>query len=140
MSANQNLLSLVLEYKKVKELRLELDKQSKALKEGAEATLQAQILQLMMEEGVQSVNFSEVGRVIRTTKPHYEITDKEVFAATILRSLTDAARERRPLSEALLAQHRVSKESLQGFIEATGMALDGCGVALVEKPELSIRK
>ena len=140
MSANQNLLNLVQEYKRVKELRLELDKQSKALKEGAEATLQQQILQLMMEEGVQSVNFSGVGRVVRTTKPHYEITDKSTFARAVLDSLIVAAREQRPLSEAMLAQFRVNKESLQAYIEATGVALDGCGLVLIEKPELSIRK
>ena len=141
MSNETELKELVLEYRKVKELRLKLDKASRELKEGKESELQDRILQHMLESGVQSIHYPELGRVIRTVKSHYEIVDKEKFANEVLDSLLEAHRDGRPLAESMLAQFRVSKESLEALLEHdSGATLEACGVTQVDKAELSIRK
>ena len=142
MSNETELKQLVLQYKEVKELRLKLDKASRELKEGKESELQDRILQHMLESGVQSIHYPEIGRVIRTTKSHYEIVDKEKFAREALYSMLEADRDGRPVAEAMLAQFRVSKEAFESFIEHSGggTKIEDCGVSMVDKPELSIRK
>lgn len=142
MSNETELKQLVLQYKEVKELRLKLDKASRELKEGKESELQDRILQHMLESGVQSIHYPEIGRVIRTTKSHYEIVDKEKFAREALYNMLEADRDGRPVAEAMLAQFRVSKESLESLIEHSNgeTTLEQCGVSVVDKPELSIRK
>lgn len=141
MSNETELKELVLEYRKVKELRLKLDKASKELKEGKESELQDRILQHMLEAGVQSIHYPEIGRIIRTTKSHYEIVDKEKFAREALYNMLEADRDGRPVAEAMLTQFRVGKESFESFLEHSGgTKIEDCGVSVVDKPELSIRK
>lgn len=140
MSNETQLQDMVKQYKEVRELRMKLDRASKELKEGKESELQAGILQLMLESNVQSVHFPGVGRVVRVVKSHYEIADKEQFAAAMFRSMSAAASAGRPLAETVLAQFRVSKEALEGYIEDSGETAESCGITQVDKPELSIRK
>ena len=46
----------------------------------------------------------------------------------------------RPLDDALIAQTRVSKESLQIYLDSSKVTLSDCGLTLVQKPILQIRK
>ena len=121
------------------ERRKALDTQAKEIKEGEEAQLRDQILQYMLENDMQSVHFPDIGRVVRTSKAHYEIFDKEKFAYAMLSSLVLAGKEGRPLSDGFIAQFRPGREIFEAFIN-TGQAMDACGVAQVDKPELAIRK
>ena len=137
---SMTLLEMVKVYKEIKELRMKLEKAAKELKEGKEAEFQAAILQHMLENDVKSVKYEGIGQVIRTSKSHYEIKDKEAFARAIFNSMLEAAQGQRPLAEAMLAQMRVSKDLLEAYMEHASVAAETCGVSLVEKPELSIRK
>ena len=134
------LKNLVMEYRQVKELRMKLDKASKELKETKEADLQEQILHLMMLQNVKSVHYPEIGHVVKVSKKHYEVTDKEAFARLVFTSMAEAVKNGTPLSEAMLTQFRVSKESLEGYLDHAEALPEQYGVELVEKPELSIRK
>ena len=130
----------ILKYREIQNVRRALEEKAKELKEQLEAPLKLQILQTMHDEGMQSLHFPEVGRVISSTRSHYEIVDKEAFALAMLRSITTAAQEGRPLSEAMLAQNRPSKEIFEDYLQHMGVAAESCGVRKVEQPELYIRK
>ena len=123
----------------VVERRKALEAQAKEIKEGEEAQLRDQILQFMLENDMQSVHFPDIGRVVRTSKSHYEIFDKDKFACAMLASLVQAGKEGRPLSDGFIAQFRPGREIFESFIN-TGQSLDACGVTQVDKPELAIRK
>ena len=126
-------------YKELRSLRAKLEEKAKELK-AQEQALQGDILQHMLEKNIQSVHYPGVGRLVRVTKSHYEITDKEAFAAAMLSSLSQAKAQGRPLAECALAQMRVSRESLEAFLEAFPAYKEQCGAIQVEKPELSLRK
>lgn len=127
------------QYKEIRQLRAKLEGKAKELKE-QEQEIQSAILQRMLEDNIQSIHYPGVGRLVRVTKSHYEITDKEAFAAAMLSSLSQAKEQGRPLAECALAQMRVSRESLEAFLEAYPSFKEQCGAIQVEKPELSLRK
>lgn len=104
-----------------------------------EEGLQTQIMQKMLEEGVSSVKLPGLAQVVRTNKTHYEIVDREAFARAIFEELKTADAEGRSLMDAFFAQFRVSKETFtELYADVTDVSR--MGMALVEKPELSIRK
>lgn len=128
--------------KRLQELRTTRAKLEAAAKElkAEEVRIQESILQTMFEDGIQSVHYPEIGRLVRVNKTHYEIFDKEAFAKGILMSLTSAKAAGRPLAESALAQMRVSRESLEAYLGDTPEFAQTIGVRQVDKPELSFRK
>lgn len=134
-----DLKNLVTEYKEVMTERKDLEKAAKDLKEGREAELKAMILQYMVENDMQSVHYPEVGRLVRSSKSHYEIFDKDAFARAMLQSLVEAGEQGRPLSDGFIAQFRPAKDMFESFLQ-DGHSIDTCGVSLVEAPELALRK
>lgn len=132
------LLETLKAYKSVVAERKRLEQEAKTLKEMQEAPLKEQILQYLFEHGIQSVHFPEVGRIVKVTKTHYEIQDKELYAHAVLQSLVEAAEEGRPLSDGLLAQFRVAKDVFADYIARHGGQPTGVVEAVTE--ELSIRK
>lgn len=134
------LKEMILQYREVQALRKSLEAKAKELKEQMEDSLKMAILQEMQDEGVQSVHYPEIGRVVRSTRTHYEIFDKEAFATAMLRSIVTAAQQKRPLSEAMLAQYRPGKEAFEDYLKLFNTTAEASGVRQVDQPELSIRK
>ena len=130
---------LIIRYKAAREVRMQLEAKAKEMKEKLEDALKNQILQLMLEEGLSSFKVEGLAQVVKSSKSHYEITDKEAFARTVFETLKAAEAEQRPLSDALVTQYRVSKDVFSDLYPDVE-DLSNFGVTLVEKPELLIRK
>ena len=120
-------------------LRRLLEAKAKELKDEIESPLKIAILQAMQDDGVQSLHYPDIGRIICSVRSHYEVIDKDAFMYALSQSIIEATREGRPLSEAMLAQYRPSKEILEDF-QHSGLSMEECGVRKVDQQELSIRK
>lgn len=72
----------------------------------------------MSAQGMKSVHLEGIGRVTSRTTYHYEINDRDKLAERLFRTLIDNVTNKRPLSDGLLLQQRISKESLEASIEA----------------------
>lgn len=132
---------LTARYVDVRARRLELEAKAREIQQGEEAELQQMILALMHAEGISSLKFAGLGRVVRRSKGHYEINDIEKVVLAMLKNMATAYREGRPLADALLLQRRISRENLETLCEdMSTKTLADLGVAFVEKEELAVTK
>lgn len=135
-----SLQDLVLEYVKVRQGRMELERQANEIKEGKEAELKKHILLDMASSGIKSVNLAGIGRVVSRSTPYYEITDLNVLARAMFQAMLNAAKEGRPFSDGLLLQKRVNRESVDTLLEETGVKPEEFGVSQSVRTDLSITK
>lgn len=123
-----------------KSLREQLDE----LK-GQEEDLKRSILLCM--EGAKSINLEGLGRITRTTKTYYSISNIEKLAVQMFKLMLENGQRGMPLSEGLLLQQRVSKSALDGIMDS--LELDEtqraayiveAGLNEVSEPALSLTK
>ena len=98
-----DLNTLVEEWRKVRQQRLELDDLSKKLKAGPEAELRARILMWLDSNNLPGAK-TQHGTVSRTRKNHLEVTDTETFLRYMYDGMTQCINEGRPLADGLLVQ------------------------------------
>lgn len=134
-----DLRDMIVTYKNTVAERLELEKQADALKK-KEEQMKDSILKELDALGMQSVKYPDIGHVIVSQKEHYEIRDKTRFATAALAAMVQGHNSGRTLDDAFIAQARVNKEALAVYLEESGAKLDDCGLVLVSKPVLQIRK
>ena len=123
-----------------KSLREQLDE----LK-GQEEDLKRSILLCM--EGAKSINLEGLGRVTRTTKTYYSISNIEKLAVQMFKLMLENGQRGRPLSEGLLLQQRVSKSALDGIMDSLELDetqraayIAEAGLNEVSEPALSLTK
>lgn len=134
-----DLKSLVIKCKELREKRAELEAQAKAIK-AEEDELKKQIIDYMSANEMPSVHFKGLAQVVLTNKNHLEITDKNKFAESILRSLVCAYQESRPFTDGLLVQFRPNKEQVAAYLEAHNtLCVADLGLRDVTIPEISFR-
>lgn len=130
---------LIEKYVAARAKRLELEAQAREIAQGEEADLQRMILALMAADGISSLKFAGLGRVVRRNKGHYEIADIEKVSLVMLKEMAKAYREGRPLADALILQRRISRENLESLCHDEAMLAEA-GVAFVEREELAVTK
>lgn len=134
------LKELVIQVKNIQAQRKVLEAQAKELKT-KEDELKEQIISYMTQQNMPSVHFKDLAQVVITKKQHLEVTNKELFTETVLRSLVTAYQERRPFVDGMLVQLRPSKEAVLAYLEHNpGIDFVTCGLRSVVEPELSFRK
>lgn len=123
-----------------KSLREQLDE----LK-GQEEDLKRSILLCM--EGAKSINLEGLGRVTRTTKTYYSISNIEKLAVQMFKLMLENGQRGMPLSEGLLLQQRVSKSALDGIMDSLELDetqraayIAEAGLNEVSEPALSLTK
>ena len=123
-----------------KSLREQLDE----LK-GQEEDLKRSILLCM--EGVKSINLEGLGRITRTTKTYYSISNIEKLAVQMFKLMLENGQRGMPLSEGLLLQQRVSKSALDGIMDSLELDetqraayIAEAGLNEVSEPALSLTK
>lgn len=131
--------NLVIQYKELAEQKKKLEEELKKYEERLD-DIKDKILTHMQEHALTSLRFKDVGQVVASTRDHYEIRDRALFAKAVLAAMIDGYNAGRPLDDALIAQTRVSKESLQIYLDSSKVTLSDCGLTLVQKPILQIRK
>lgn len=123
-----------------KSLREQLDE----LK-GQEEDLKRSILLCM--EGAKSINLEGLGRITRTTKTYYSISNIEKLAVQMFKLMLENGQRGMPLSEGLLLQQRVSKSALDGIMDSLELDetqraayIAEAGLNEVSEPALSLTK
>ena len=123
-----------------KSLREQLDE----LK-GQEEDLKRSILLCM--EGAKSINLEGLGRVTRTTKTYYSISNIEKLTVQMFKLMLENGQRGMPLSEGLLLQQRVSKSALDGIMDSLELDetqraayIAEAGLNEVSEPALSLTK
>lgn len=136
--------SLVEELLAIREQQKSLREQQEILKD-KENELKRSILLCM--EGAKSINLEGIGRVTRTTKSYYSISNVEKLAVQMFRLMLENGQKGMPMSEGLLLQQRVSKSALDGIMD--NLELDEtqraayiaeAGLVEVSEPALSLTK
>lgn len=127
---------LVEKFIAVRTKRRELDEQSNNLKL-QENELKSQLLEKMQSLQQSSVSYDDLGKVIRTTKRHYEIRDKDLFARAILQSIVEAVQAGGTFYDGLLVQLRPSKDAVDFYLESHPN--DTIGLENVETYDITIR-
>lgn len=132
---------MVQRYASLNAQRMQYEKLAKELK-AQEDEVKRSILLEMAASGIQSVHLEGLGRVVKTMRNHYEITDINSLALQMFRHMIYCAKNGRQLSDALLLQGRVSREALEALLpdDATDADMAAFGVKKAEEPVLSIRK
>lgn len=123
-----------------KSLREQLD-----ILKGEEDELRRSILLAM--GSAKSINLEGLGRITRTTKSYYSISNIEKLAIQMFKLMVENGQKGMPLSEGLLLQQRVSKSALDGIMD--NLELDEtqraayiaeAGLNEVSEPALSLTK
>lgn len=123
-----------------KSLREQLD-ELKGQEEGLKRSI------LLCMEGAKSINLEGLGRITRTTKTYYSISNIEKLAVQMFKLMLENGQRGMPLSEGLLLQQRVSKSALDGIMDSLELDetqraayIAEAGLNEVSEPALSLTK
>lgn len=106
-----------------------------------EDKIKRDVIDYLIKYNTPSINFKGLAHVVLANKKHLEVTDKELFSQTVLRSLVAAFNDGRPFVDGMLAQLRPSKEAVYAYLESNSQIdLASCGLREVTEPELALRK
>ena len=123
-----------------KSLREQLD-----ILKNEEEALRRSILLAM--GAAKSINLEGLGRITRTTKSYYSISNVEKLALQMFKLMLENGKRGMPLSEGLLLQQRVSKSALDAIMDSLELDenqrlayIAETGLTEVSEPALSLTK
>lgn len=140
------MMELVSEYIAVKKQRMDLEKKATELKTGREEELKRLILLEMSAQNLKSAHIDGVGRITQKNTYRYEIKNVELLAYRMFENMVKCLQEKRPLTDALLFQQRLSKTNVEDYLSIlspsgeTPELLASFGLSKIEEPNLSVTK
>lgn len=144
--------SLVKQWRVIVKQRQELDKLSKALRQGPEAEIKARILLYLDSHGMLGSKTS-AGTVTRTDATHIELMDIEKFLNYQREQFNKAAEAGIPLADVLLLQRSPAKTMIGGMVANVldinpgnkltdaeyNAVTESIGIRRVSEPDLSFK-
>ncbi len=131
---------LTVEYTELRNKRLSLEREAKAIESGPEYDARCSILTHMAQHGMKTASVDGVGRFTITDKLHYEIADRELFFAAMLQNMRSHTVKGRPLSEGSLLQLRAHRDNIEQFLSENPQyieCLEAVGLRKVVSPNIS---